>query len=249
MKRVSNTLLYIFLFTAVVHLSCEKNAESRANASGAGGSLARFAIVGNYLYTVDAHYLHIYDMTDPAKPVSKGDLYAGFDIETIFPYKDKLYLGASNGMYVYSVTDPAKPVKDGSITHLRACDPVVSNDSVSYVTLRNTGTGCGSSKNVLNIYDIKNPKEPKLVTEIGMTSPHGLGTKQNALYICEAANGLVVFDLANPYNPVRKKDFKDESYYDVIPYGDVLIAYIGAGVCFYDITNPLEPVFLSKVKG
>ena len=249
MKRVSTTLLYLFVFIAVIHLSCEKSTDSRASSNGAGGSLARFAIVGNYLYTVDAHSLHVYDLTDPSKPVDKGTIFAGFDIETIFPYKDKLYLGASNGMYIYSLSDPVKPTKESHITHVRACDPVVSNDSVSYVTLRSTGNNCGGTRNVLNIYDVKNPKEPKLLKEVPMRSPYGLGIKGQALYICEASKGMIVLDLKDPYNPAWKKEFATESYYDVIPYGDVLIAYIDAGVCFFDITDPLEPVLLSKVKG
>lgn len=248
MKRVS-TVIYLFVFIAVFHLSCEKSADSRASSGGAGGSLARFAIVGNYLYTVDAHNLSVYDITDPSKPISKGSIFAGFDIETIFPYKDKLYLGASNGMYIFSLADPVVPAKESSITHVRACDPVVTNDTVSYVTLRATGTNCGGVRNVLNIYNVKNPKEPKLVKEVDMRSPYGLGIKGQALYICEGSKGMVVFDLQDPYAPAWKKEFAMESFFDVIPYGDVLIAYIASGVCFFDITNPLEPVLLSKVKG
>src|SRR2546421_2816 len=156
MKPVRVVILPI-LFCAVFHFSCEKqgaSAGSSSATSGAGGSLAKFAVVDDYLYIVDAHNLNIFDLSDPAKPRQKTSIMAGFDIETIFAYKKKLFLGASNGMYVYSIEDPLKPVKEAAITHFRACDPVVSNDTVSYVTLRSTGSQCGSSKNVLNIYDI-----------------------------------------------------------------------------------------------
>ena len=174
---------------------------------------------------------------------------AGFDIETIFAYKKKLFLGASNGMYVYSIEDPLKPVKEAAVTHFRACDPVVSNDTVSYVTLRSTGSSCGSTKNVLNIYDIRNIKDPKLIKEVEMKSPYGLGIHDAGLYVCEGANGLAVFELTDPYNPLRKKQISDETFYDVIPYGNVLIAFIEQGVCFFDISNPVNPVFLGKLKG
>jgi hypothetical protein len=251
MKRM-HVLIYLLAFTCLLHISCEKQANSTASpsAGGAGGSLARFAVVGNYLYVVDTYTLTVFDITDPANPSHKNAVQAGFDIETIFPYKDKLFLGGSNGMYIYSIANPTSPVKESMVTHFRACDPVISNDSVSYVTLRTGTTGnCVGTRNVLNIYNVRDPKDPKLVKEVAMKSPHGLGMKQQGLYICEGANGLVVFDLANPYQPTKVKEFTNEKYYDVIPYGDVLIAYIEQGVCFFDISNPLDPLMLGKVKG
>jgi hypothetical protein len=244
--------IYFLLSAAVIHFSCSKSSESNAAAggsSGAGGSLARFAISGNYLYVVSSSTLTVFDITDATKPVKKSALNPGFDIETIFPYKDKLFLGAATGMYVYSIADPANPVKQGSITHFRSCDPVVSNDSLSYVTLRSFGTNCGSLRNVLNVYNIKNLSSPTLLNTIDMRSPYGLGIKDKALYVCEGHNGMVLFDLANPYAPLKKKEFNDQVYYDVIPFGNVLIAYIEKGVCFFDISNPMDPVLLSTVKG
>jgi hypothetical protein len=238
---------------AVLHFSCEKQGDANTaspTSGGAGGSLARFAIAGNYLYTVDYNTLHVYDISDPVHPAKKSDSYVGFQIETIFPYKDKLFIGGSVGMYVYSLGDPANPKKEGQITHFLSCDPVVSNDSVSYVTLRSFGTTCNNSnRNVLNVYTIKNLYNPGLVKTIDLKSPYGLGLKQKGLYVCEGTNGMTVFQLNDPFNPVRIKEFKDEIYYDVIPYGDVLIAYVEKGICFFDISNPLEPILLSKLKG
>jgi hypothetical protein len=252
--KLSKVLVIYFLLPAlVISFSCSKssdaNASANAGGSGAGGSLARFAISGNYLYLVSTYTLTVFDITDPTKPVKKAELNPAFDIETIFPYKDKLFLGAQTGMYVYSIANPANPVKQGSITHFRSCDPVVSNDSLAYVTLRSFGTGCGSVRNVLNVYNIKNITAPSLTGTVDMKSPYGLGIKDRALYVCEGENGMVLFDLANPYTPKKKREFTDQAYFDVIPFGDVLIAYIEKGVCFYDISNPLFPVLLSTVKG
>jgi hypothetical protein len=246
--------IYILLLAGLVlTVACEKAGSASADSAGgpqngAGGSLARFAINGNYLYMVDAHHITVVDVTNPATPEKKNMVFAGYDIETIFSYKNKLYLGASQGMYIFSLSDPINPVLEGSVTHFRACDPVVSNDSVSYVTLRNSNGSCGSTKNVLNIYDVKNAKEPKLVTEVEMKSPYGLGIYNSTLFVCEGENGLVTLDLTDPYKPVQKSVFKDESYFDVIPYGDVLIAFIHKGVCFYDIADPMKPELLSKLK-
>src|ERR1700754_1418513 len=144
MQRFNLKKIYVLLIVCfVIGIACEKAGSSDSMADspqgGKGGSLARFAINGNYLYMVDRHSITVVDITDPANPAHLGAVFAGFDIETIFSYKNKLYLGSQSGMYIFSLSDPTKPVKESEIMHFRACDPVVSNDSVSYVTLRSGG--------------------------------------------------------------------------------------------------------------
>ena len=250
MKWISIQLIFFGCLILQLATGCQKQGLSSTaySSSGAGGSLAKFAIVGNYLYTVDPHTLFIYDISDPSSPISRGEINAGFDIETIFPYKDKLYLGASNGMYIFSLADPLNPVKESSITHFRACDPVVSNDTASYVTLRSGSGNCGSTKNVLNVYITKIIDSPQLVSEIDMKSAYGLGINKNALYVCQGSNGLDIFNLSDPYNPALTTELKDLVCYDLIPYGDVLIVYIDKGVSFYNIEDALNPLYLGKLQ-
>jgi hypothetical protein len=137
---------------------------------------------------------------------------------------------------------------ESSITHFRACDPVVSSDTAAYVTLRSGSGTCGSTKNVLNVYNTKIIDSPQLVSEIDMKSPYGLGINKNALYVCQGSNGLDIFNLTDPYNPALKSELKDLVCYDLIPYGDVLIVYIDKGVCFYNIEDALNPFYLGKLQ-
>ena len=68
MKKV-----FFSLFVIVVLIACDKSAMSDTAASfqgGQGGSMARFAIVGNYLYTVDRENLKVFDITNPAEPLT-----------------------------------------------------------------------------------------------------------------------------------------------------------------------------------
>ena len=247
MKYVVRIGLLPGIFILLLHISCSKESAGGAS-SGAGGSLAKFAVVGDYLYILsDSKTLAVYDIVDPRQPKEKKKMTIGNNLETIFPYKNKLYIGSSNGMYIVSVEKPSSPVVLGSVSHLPTCDPVVSNDSVSYVTLR-SGNRCGNVNNVLNVYNTKTVTNPVLIEVVQMLSPWGLGLNGKALYVCDGANGLVIYDLSNPWIPARKQTFTDNEYYDVIPYNNTLIAWVGTGVVFFDMTDPLNPVKQGELK-
>ena len=42
--------------------------------TGIGGSMARFTISGDYLYTVDSWNLNTFEITDPINPVNKPNI-------------------------------------------------------------------------------------------------------------------------------------------------------------------------------
>lgn len=59
-------------------------AADNASGTGQGGSLARFKIVEDFLYAVDSHTINVFDISNLEAPVAGDDVFAGFDIETIF---------------------------------------------------------------------------------------------------------------------------------------------------------------------
>src|SRR6185436_10064867 len=142
MKTLYN-LIAIFTLSALI--SCTKETAGNGAASaGAGGSTARFTIVGNYLYVVDNLSLKAFDISSNNTPVFKSKTDIGINIETIFPYQDKLFIGSSSTMYIFSLTNPDKPHLVGSATYQirMSCDPVVVKDNAAYATLRADGP-CG----------------------------------------------------------------------------------------------------------
>lgn len=243
---------FIYAFILVSSFNCSKESASKnesAAVSGAGGSTARFTISGNYLYVVDHTGLKTFDISDPLAPVYKGKKELGLNIETIFPYGDKLFIGSSTTMYIYSVTVPNNPTLVASAQYQirMACDPVVANETVAYATLRASGP-CGGGVSQLVVYNIQNPSAPVLAKTISLNNPYGLGLQGTALYVCENTGGLKVFDVSSQYNPELKGTVTGERFLDVIPYDDVLIAQVEGGMALYDIsTDPLEPVFIAKV--
>jgi len=248
------TLYYIIsIFTLSTLMNCTKETMSADGgaSTGAGGSTARFTIAGNYLYVVDNVSLKAFDISSNTSPVYKSKTEIGINIETIFPYQDKLFIGSSSSMYIYSLNDPSRPERlaRAEYTIRMSCDPVVARDTVAYATLRATGR-CGGSSSALVVYNIKNISAPQLVNTHWLTGPYGLGLKNNSLYVCEGNYGLRVFNVTNAYNPVQVSDVRvnNTSFYDVIPYGNVLIAQVNDGFILYDIgTNPMQPAFLSRI--
>src|SRR4051812_18676189 len=145
MKRI----LLIACLALIIFGGCTKDgtADSFKTNTGIGGSMARFTIVGNYLYTVDKSNLKVYNIADAADPVLQSTTEAGFDIETIFPFKDKLFIGSTSVVHIFSLEDPAHPKKISvaeSKQVFRRCDPVVARENVAFATLRTSGP-CGGT--------------------------------------------------------------------------------------------------------
>ena len=115
--------------------------------------------------------------------------------------------------------------------------------------MRATGP-CGGSGSALVVYNIKNISSPQLVRSLFLTAPYGLGIKNNSLYVCEGLEGLKVFNVTKAYDPIQASEIRvsNTTFYDVIPYGNILIAQVNDGFILYDIgTNPMQPAFLSRI--
>ena len=137
--------------------------------TGISGSTARFTIVDDYLYTVDYNSLSSYKIYD-SHVEKEQENNLGWGIETIFPYKDNLFIGSESGMFIFSLEDPASPFRLSSFEHARACDPVVANDTHAFVTLRD-GSECRGFINQLDIIDISTLTNPRLVKSFPMVRP------------------------------------------------------------------------------
>ena len=242
--------LIILLSFAVFANGCTKEVASGAGqAAGAGGSTARFTIAGNYLYVVDHKSLKAFDISNPAiAPVLKSTTDVGINVETIFPYQDKLFIGSSFSMHIFSLANPEKPTRLAQADYIvrMNCDPVVAKDSTAYATLNSTGP-CGGGGSQLVVYNIKDITKPVLVTTRSLTGPHGLGMSDSALYVCDGSAGLRVFNIRNTYSPQLLRTIQGETFFDVIPYGNILICQVTSGIALYDISIRHHPVYLSKI--
>ncbi len=235
------------IFWSLVLLSCEKTGDASANLStGKGGSLSKFTIIGNYVYAVSSHFLYTIDISNPSLPSKVNESPLNFDMETLYPYKNRLFIGSKTGLYIYSLEQPSAPKLIGEAKHGRSCDPVVANDSVSYSTLKGS-TFCGPATSGLYVYDVRNLSAPVLTKLIPLNEPIGLGMADSALYVCNANEGLKVYDIKDAYFPIEKSTVPGPGFIDVIPYDNLLICWTATGINLYDITNQLTPVFIKNI--
>lgn len=243
--------LFLFVFICIAGLRCTKQSEMAAAASpaGQGGSMARFTIVGNYIYTVDNEKLKVFSLADPANPILKKTVDAGFEIETIYPFKDKLFLGSTSVIHIFSIDDPENPQKLStaiSPTVMRRCDPVVAKDNVAFATLRTNGP-CGGMESKMVAFDITDIMNPVERASMFVSEPYGLGYSDSVLYVCDRFQGLMLFNIKDPYSPSFLSAIPGEWYLDVIPYHNTLICWVSEGVVLYDISDPAAPQFIAKI--
>lgn len=216
--------------------------------TGIGGSMARFTILNDYLYTVTGQALKVFDISDLAAPAERRDVEIGWGIETIFPYNDHLLIGSQTGMFIYSIDNPESPELKGEFGHVQSCDPVVAEGDFAYVTLRG-GNLCGSFTNQLDVLDISNLRNPKLLYTYLMDSPYGLGIRNNILFICDGESGLKVYDASDPATIGQNQlaHFPDINAFDVIPLDNVLLLIGKDGFYQYDYSDPTNVKLLSTI--
>lgn len=228
--------IIVFLIVLVVFTACSDDRNLGADkGDGLGGSLAVFAIKGNYLYSVDNNKLHVFSIINTDNPVKVNDVEIGFNIETLFSSGEFLYIGSQNGMYIYSLTNPETPTQLAAVQHFTACDPVVANATHAFVTLHSTAT-CGNWTNSLEVYDIANSMNPVLVHSRNLVSPKGLGLYGNFLFVCD--DEIKIFNIENAAQPVLVGALPQVCF-DVIISGDVLFAIGDDSVLRYSL-NPTD---------
>ena len=220
---------------------------SSAVSNGTGGSMARFALSDDRLYTVGDTELKVFNVTAPEKPSFIKELSAGgWGIETIFPFGKNLFIGSMNGMYIFDITSKNDPKQIGTFVHARVCDPVISDGRYAYVTLRN-GSKCAGYINQLDVVDIADLTKPVLLKSYPLTNPHGLSKEDNILIICDGADGVKFFNADKADNIRQLSHIKGMNAFDVIALGKVAMVSAEDALYLIDFNDPSKPVIKSSI--
>ncbi len=194
-----------------------------ATNTGTAGSMARFTITDNYLYTIEGSKMKLFNIETANNPQLWKSITIDWNIETIFPHKTNLFIGSRTGMHIYDNSDPANPVHASTFEHITSCDPVVVSGDIAYVTLR-SGSSCGGGVNRLDVIDVSDIYNPHLLSSQQHNNPHGLavldteidGAAVKYLYICDGEYGLKSFDILDPLQIMDASFISSQHAYDII---------------------------------
>ncbi len=214
-------------------------------ATGIAGSFARFGQWGDYLYCIDRSRLHSFSLADPLHPHKEHSQTVGWEIETIFPWKNRLFIGSDNAVHIFRLDNPAAPTREAVFSHASGCDPVVCDEEHAYVTLHD-GTSCNGRLNQLDVLDIRGLPRVSSVRTYPMKHPKGLAVKDNLLFLCD--DGLKIFDKTQPQNLALLSHVRGIDTYDVIALSSKHILVVGkSGLFQYDVSNPRAPSQISGI--
>lgn len=204
--------------------------------TGTAGSMAGMVLLKDHLYAItEMHSLGIVDVTNESEPTADTSFFAGFDLQTIFPFEDKVFLGSAIGMFMFDVSDPVHPVSVGQFSHGRACDPVIADGHYAYVTLH-AGSYCGGDANELNVIDITDIKNSQLVKTYQLIKPTGLSKDGDLLFVCDGTE-VKLYNAANPSDLKILQQIKSTDPYDVIATNNTAMVVCPDGLYQYDYSD------------
>lgn len=211
-----------------------------------GSSMALFTIVGSHLYTVDQQHLYTFDLADPANPVQADKQHVNWEVETIYPFKDHLFIGSTTGMFVYNIHEPSHPKYVSQFNHVRRCDPVIADGDYAFVTLR-INSNCFGNGNELLVLDISDIKSPKHIHTYNFSNPHGLSKDGKVLFLCDGASGLKVLDAESVQNIQVKHSFQPGVAVDVIARNQLALVMLLDGIQLYSYDQQFNVQPLGKI--
>ena len=169
----------------------------------------------------DGGGLHIFDVTNPAKPkqisllkcvLSQGDVQISWNKKYVYIAADgaggpESCIGVGKlGFMIVDVSNLKKPKPVGFAEIPRGSHNITAHPTKPFVynsdsDLAHTGLG------VIEVWNVKNPRKPKMVYEhfVGVHSPHDISFNKNGtLAVTAAISHIDVLDTSNPAQPVSK---------------------------------------------
>jgi hypothetical protein len=248
MKSNKKHLIYFFVFFILLNACTKENLSiSNTTNQAKSGSITKFAIVGNYLYTIGLGTIEVFDITNRQEPKKINSVPTNTNIETIFSYLDRLYLGATDGVHIVDITIPSAPKILGMARHQVGCDPVVARGNIAYSTVlqsRVCNNGINVSRSELMVISTNTLQ---IINAIPLEEPQGLGYDENYLFVCNGQFGIVIFDITNEINPVRISTIYGINARDLIIDNHTLIVSSDKGYTFYNYDNIYSATKLTEI--
>ena len=215
-------------------------------------------VIGNYIYISDRNYpLHVYDISNPDQPIEVGSINSdrGWDgaddlvISDNYAYlagrggNDAIYPG--EGIWVIDISNPAAPAPIHFVDLPNSHWSLAIHNSILYA-LDGTQEYQEPNPISLRIIDIGDPAQPVStnaipISELKPVSPRDILVSGNWLYLGMGMDGIKLFDIQNPSNPIEVIFSTDSG---IMPLPMRFSSYESHlfvnGSMAYDISNPTE---------
>jgi len=196
------------------------------------------AAVGSYLYVTvfeeSGQDLLTLNISDPARPALAG-FNDSIDVEGITFREGYLYGGGYHGLNIFDLADSVNPEPVYRYQPPAAIGRVSIYDSLAFLPAGESGLW------ILKITDPSTPQEIGHIQQ-NVGGARNLVLRDNKAFIAWLRNGLLIYDMSNPNNPILLGSCPMERPFDVAVIGQY--AYVPEaweGLIVLDVSNPHNP--------
>ena len=234
--------------------SNQRGGGSNIPAVNTGGSLARLAFCDRSLYVLAPDRLTAFQL-EGDRLVNRQETPLGDGQEALIREGNFLYVASEWALTIFDITACGLPRQTGRAPRFWSNDPVAVEGDWAVVALRNGDVPGANNPGRLLIYDVSNRNNPRVVVEHRLPHPVGVALHNGTLYVCDAVQGLLVFDFDGgiPANLLTRQTQRiaeaDAVDLAVLPYaeGEVLLTVGQRSVAQYRIADGGGLTALSSV--
>ena len=158
------------------------------------------AVSDNYLFLADYDKLKIYNISDPANPVSVTGITTSGGTLAAAIYQDYLLFSEENtGIRIYDISDPENPSPVGSYSLDGLVNDICISGHFAFLACYN---------NCIKILNLDDPDNPVLIGEyLTDGEAYRICTDGNYLYVAVLANSVEMVDISDLTNPLAMASF------------------------------------------
>lgn len=267
----------LFVMFAIISTTCELSAdESKGNSKLSSkkygkelkqvrklglGRCADATVSGKILYVIGRSRMTTYDISKPSTPQKLGSIKGLGTVRQIEIFDDVAYITSrSDGMFLVDVKDPKKPKLLSHYDTVEMATGIWVTGNVALVAIRCYGV------ELVDITDLRNPLH---LSTVRTGEAQSVVARDGIAYVgVWATQELVICDIKNPRVPSiiskTKMDGNGDGVWVRGKYCFVATGHhqpgvnekdksdprhgMGHGLEIFDITNPADPEFVSRIK-
>ncbi len=228
---------------------------------GSDGGSHNILVDGNYLYVVGGRSpggLRIFSLADPENPTLVGAI-AGTNGQTYYHdvdiVGDVLYAAAiyDQGVDILDISDKTSPAVTSNFQYAassyQGAHNVCATENGDYVFV---GDEIGSEPHT-RAFDVRDPDNVEQVADLIVTPGqpvHNCYVKDDLLFVAHYADGVRVFDVSDPENPVADAFYDtytgsqsgyvgNWTVYPYLPSGKIIASDMQSGLFVLRLSNPV----------